>query len=101
MKKFFVIAMIAIACLSAVGCATRGLPVQYAPTNLSGVNASASKVGVSEGKVWFGIFGSTDGMSAIKAAQNGGITKIAVVETTFKLGILGLWIDFTTTVAGE
>jgi Mn2+/Fe2+ NRAMP family transporter len=99
MKKFVLIALVAIACMMA-GCATITLPGK-SPVQLSQVNASASKVGTATGKVWFGIFGNAIFPSAIEAAQNGGITRIAAVETSIKPGILGLWIDYTTTVAGE
>jgi hypothetical protein len=101
MKKFALIALVAIVCLMAVSCATVTLPGTHSPAQLSQVNANASKVGTATGKVWLGIFGDAIFPSAIKAAQNGGITKIAAVETSVKPGIFMLWIDYTTTVAGE
>jgi hypothetical protein len=103
MKKVLVILIVAVSLL-AMSCATfwaPGVGSTTIPGGLSNVNANVSKVGESTNRVWLGIFGSTNGYSAIEVAQANGITKIAEVDYAVTPGILGLWIDYTVRVAGE
>jgi hypothetical protein len=95
MKKLIMMAVTIIAiCFLTVGCATITIPVATT------TNPVGSKVGQASGKIWFGLFGTANaGIQA--AAKNGGITNIATVDITKKLGILGLWIEYKATVTGE
>ncbi|MDR0722077.1 MAG: TRL-like family protein [Treponema sp.] len=94
MNKIIVVMALAAICFLVAGCATITSPV-VATTNPVG-----SKVGQASGKIWLGVFGSADaGIQA--AAKNGGITNISTVDFTQKLGILGLWVEYETTVTGE
>ena len=94
MKKLIAVMALGAVCFLAGGCATITSPVA-ATTHPVG-----SKVGQASGKIWLMMFGSADaGIQA--AAKNGGITRISTVDVTSKLGILGLWVEFETTVTGE
>jgi hypothetical protein len=58
-----------------------------------------SKSGIASRKIYFGIsFGTTD-ISMLKAAKDGGITKIATVETCVKKGLFVT--KYVTKVTGE
>jgi hypothetical protein len=59
-----------------------------------------SKVGRASGKIWLGVFGSADA-GIQTAARNGGIKTISTVDLTQKLGVFGLWVEYTATVTGE
>jgi hypothetical protein len=93
MKKFLVVATL-VAGLVATGCASVNIPV--AATS----NPVGSKVGVAEGKIFLGAFGSVDA-GAQAAAQNGGITQISTVDTRVSQLLGSLVITVTTTVTGE
>ena len=95
MKKTVAMIMaLTIICFLVAGCATVTLPAA-ATTNPVG-----SKVGQASGRIWLYAFGTADaGIQA--AAKNGGIRNISTVDVTQELGILGLWVDYTTTVTGE
>jgi hypothetical protein len=94
MKKVIVIVALAFAMIALMGC-----PSVTIPTGVGDATVGA-KTGQSEGKIILGLFGDADA-SALTAARNGGITKIATVDTKVK-GLLGvLVVTITTTVTGE
>ena len=93
MKKVIVIVALAFAMVALMGC-----PAVTFPMGVGDATVGA-KTGQSEGKIIFGLFGDADA-SALTAAKNGGITKIATVDTKVK-SLLGLVMTFTTTVTGE
>ena len=51
--------------------------------------------------VWFGIFGEYNYPPVDKVASDNGITKIATVERYYRIGVFGLWVDYTTIVTGN
>ena len=66
-------------------------------------NVSSTKMSKLTGTVYLG-FISPDGTtypSIADTAKAGNITKIATVEYYSKLGVLGLWVDYTTIVTGQ
>ncbi|GHV87483.1 hypothetical protein AGMMS50255_7790 [Spirochaetia bacterium] len=97
MKKKFVLLMAIVAIsFMMMGCASLAGPA--IPTSQ---NVSIQKTGTAEAKVWLGVFGRINYPTIEEAAKAGGITKIATVERYAKLGIFGLWTDYTTIVTGE
>lgn len=100
MKKFFAIATIAAAlALSACTTVTPGYGLLGSDAVVPGV--SMQKTGETSGNFLFGILPlmSAD-LSVSTAAKNGGITKIATVDSkTFT--ILGIYVKRTTIVTGE
>ena len=93
-KTALMIMVIAVICFLTAGCATLTTPVT-ATTQPVG-----SKVGQATGKLWFTFFGTAD-VGVRAAAENGGIKTISTIDITKKLGPLGFFTDYTTTVTGE
>lgn len=56
------------------------------------------KTGIAEKKVWFGTAKTVD-LGIVKAAQNGGITKVATVDYQIKYGFFNT--TYKTIVTGE
>jgi len=97
MKKFIVVIMaLVIICSLFTGCATLTYPVGVITLN----NPAGSKEGRSSGKVWLGLFGNVD-TSVQTAAKNGNITQISTIQCIEKVGLLGLWKEYTVIVTGE
>jgi uncharacterized protein (DUF2342 family) len=93
MKKAIVIVALAFAVVALMGCPSVNLP------SAAGGATVGAKTGQASGSIILGLFGNVDaGMLA--AAKNGGITKIATVDTEVK-SILGFITTYTTTVTGE
>jgi hypothetical protein len=93
MKKL-VLAMVVSIGLLVVGCTSLNAPVAVT------TNAIGAKVGQSSGSVYLGLFGAAD-YGVQKAAQNGGITRVATVDTQVKQFLGALVVTYTTTVTGE
>jgi len=92
MKKAIVIVALMFAVVALMGCPSLNLPHSVG-------SASIQKTGQSSGSIILGLFGNVDaGIAA--AAKNGGITKIASVDTEVK-SVLGFITTYTTTVTGE
>lgn len=93
MKKLFIV------------CALAGLIVLAGCTSISPVTATSNPVGTKVGEssvnYLFGIIPLSNpaDMSIQKAAQNGGITKISIVDV--KYGWYYFWVTKTTIVNGE
>jgi ABC-type glycerol-3-phosphate transport system substrate-binding protein len=99
MKKLAMIAVAVVAmCLSAAGCASfaTGPATFYSDTVKPGIIR-----GEATGRVWLGVFGEETYPPVERVAKENGISKIATVEHYAKLGIIGLWMDYTTIVTGE
>ncbi len=90
MKKYNFILLVALAALTS--CTQTLLP-------MATKNDVGNKSGVAKGKKIFG-FGNVDA-SIETAAKSGGITKIATVDRTVKIGFLGIVSKYSTTVTGE
>jgi hypothetical protein len=105
MKKNILWGMLALALAFStvlVSCATRPAGALFGPNPaVSDSGASIAKTGTASGKVWLGLFGKVSYPTIEEAAKAGGITKVATVEYYSKLGIFGLWTDYTTIVTGE
>jgi len=103
MKKFLLIASVAIAGLTAAGCASTPAGSLFgAPkVQFSQVNGSSSKVVKDTSTVVLGVFGTRSYPAAADVAKANGISKIASVEYYTKPGILFLWSTYETIVTGE
>lgn len=69
------------------------------PQALVTKNEVGTKEGVSERKIWLGIWLGTTDLSITKAAKNGNITKIATVDSEIEGGFLST--TYRTIVTGE
>ena len=98
MKKLMVVVFVLVVGLAVMGCASVPLAPQ---TTLSQINTDSVKVASEDSTVVLGIFGSTMYPSAIKIAEQAGITKIASIEYSVTPGILGITMKYTTTVSGN
>jgi hypothetical protein len=94
MKKAIVIVALAFAVVALMGCPAVNLPMAA-----SGGTVGA-KTGTSSGSIILGLFGDVDA-GMLTAAKNGGITKIATVDTKFKSILFNLIFSLETTVTGE
>ena len=94
MKKVIVIVALAFAMIALMGCPAVNIPMAAASATVG------AKTGQASGSIILGLFGDVDAGS-LAAARNGGITKIATVDTKIKNLLGGLVITFTTTVTGE
>jgi ABC-type glycerol-3-phosphate transport system substrate-binding protein len=102
MKKITLVLMAVLAVLMLMACTTTIIQPVDATTNAAG-----SKVG-EQGetvRVWFNLFpfSRTIDASAYKAAQNGGITKIATVDLRYVRYWAVIFVDetYTAIVTGE
>jgi drug/metabolite transporter (DMT)-like permease len=91
MKKLLIFMVLAVFLLSS--CASITAPVSISSHDIG------SKTGVSTGKIYLGLFGTADA-GIVKAAENGGITKISTVDFTYE-NLLFIVTTFTCTVTGE
>jgi hypothetical protein len=102
MKKFMLVLAVLVVALVVTGC-TSSLTVPVDASN----NPIGSKVGEQSESVKFilGIipFSWSIDASAYKAAQNGGISKIATVDTRIEVqkGFISNTVTYTTIVTGE
>ena len=94
MKKAIIAFALLVAMVMLMGC-----PSVKFPTAASS-GTVGNKTGQSTGSIILGLFGDADA-SALTAAQNGGITQIATVDTEVKLFIGGIIVYVTTTVTGD
>ena len=74
-KSFALLVLLVLVGMLAVSCASTF--VQQG-VNFSQVNGDSIKVGQAESKVWLGTFGERTYPTVKEAADNGGITKIAI-----------------------
>jgi hypothetical protein len=101
MKKFAVIALLAISLLAA-GCASYPASAFWGPGNLYSDTATlGEKRGEATSRVFLFLFGKESYPPVERVAKENGIAKIATVEHYSRLGILAIWIDYTTIVTGE
>ena len=94
MKKVIVIVALAFVAIALMGCPSVNLP------QATGSATVGDKTGQASGNIILGLFGDVDA-GMLTAAKNGGITKIATVDTKVKNILGGLVITYTTTVTGE
>jgi hypothetical protein len=104
MKKMMLLALVLCVGISTlfVGCATVRPYNVLAPT-ITGVvsDATIAKVASETSVIVLDVFGGTQYPLAAEIAKKNGIKKIASIEYSVKLGFLGLWGEYTTTVSGE
>jgi len=96
-KKLMIILAIVLAVGMCAGCASRTTITNWYSTG----TVTMEKRGWAKNTVWFGLFGEENYPSAERVAQENGITRLATVERYWKLGVFGLWIEYTTIVTGE
>ena len=97
MKKFILILAVILAVFVFAGCASITQRWNFASTGTVVID----KRGEETSTVWLGFFGKENYPSAEKVAQDNGITRIATIERYYKIGVFGLWVDYTTIVTGE
>ena len=97
MKKLIYISAVLLAVFVISGCASMMVGAGQAFVSNAAVEVCAEETNT----VWFGIFGEKSYPSAAKVAADNGISKIASVERYIKIGVFGLWADYTTVVSGE
>ena len=102
-KKFLgIIVFVAVIGLLVAGCASIPVSSLIGPGNFySDVAKVGEKRGEETGRVYLGIFGKESFPPVERVAKAAEIKKIATVEHYSKLGILGIWMDYTTIVTGE
>lgn len=99
MKK--IIGAFALAAALALTACTTVAPGYGFGTDAVVPNASSVKTGEAEGGFLFGFIPVTSAdVSVSTAAKNGGIKKIATIDTK-KVSYLGIWVKRTTIVTGE
>jgi hypothetical protein len=103
MKKNVFMAMVVLAvCLLAAGCASYPASAFFGPGNFYSDTATVGeKRGEAKSRVFLGLFGTEAYPAVERVARENGIAKIATVEHYAKLGILAIWVDYTTIVTGE
>jgi len=100
MKKLIIILAIAMVVFVISGCASLSQGTGTVVSTAGDVRME--KRGEETATVWFGLFGGDYNYPPIdKVAADNGITKIATVERYRKLGVFGLWADYTTIVTGN
>ena len=100
MKKFIIVLAAALAVCIFAGCASN----LQGGGNYTWYSTGAVTVtlrGEATNTVWLGLFGTENFPLAEKVAFDNGINKIATIERTTKLGVLGLWTEYKTVVTGE
>ncbi|MDR1444950.1 MAG: TRL-like family protein [Treponema sp.] len=101
-KLFFVVAAVLAIGLLAAGCASVPASALLGPGNYySDTVTVAEKRGEKTSRVWLSLFGTESYPAVERVAKDNGIKKLATVEHYAKLGIFGLWTDYTTVVTGE
>jgi ABC-type glycerol-3-phosphate transport system substrate-binding protein len=97
MKKFIIITALLLALSIFAGCASSAMGTSQFFSN----EVSIEKRGEETNTVWFGVFGAENYPPAERVARDNGIKRIATVERYIKVGVFGLWADYTTIVTGE
>jgi len=97
MKKIIILLAFALVVVMFTGCATHTSIVNW----YSSGTVTMEKRGEATNTVWFGLFGEENYPLVERVAKENGITRLASVERYWKLGVFGLWIDYTTIVTGE
>jgi hypothetical protein len=98
MKKLRIALAIVLTVFIFAGCASVTVTASNAAWYSTG---NVSVRGEETNTVWLGMFGTGTYPLAEKVALSNGINKISTVEHSWKLGVFGLWIDYTTVVTGE
>ena len=93
MKKGLVIVVLLVFVMAMVGCTTVNAPAAAAGATVG------TKTGQASGNIILGMFGTVDA-GMLRAARNGGITRIATVDVEVK-NMFGIITTYTTTVTGE
>ena len=100
MKKLIIVPAVALTVFIFAGCASvlngSGNYTWYS-TGTVMINLRAEETNT----VWLGMFGKGTYPLAEKVALDNGINRIASVERYVKVGVFGLWADYTTVVTGE
>ena len=98
MKRLIIILAVGLAAFAFAGCVSSAQGVG------SFFNTSAAAEidlrGEATNIVYFGMFGEKTYPPVEMVARDNGITKIATMERYRRIGVFGLWIEFTTIVTG-
>ena len=98
MKKIILILTVVAAICVFSSCASQSNGVNGMIN--SSLDATISLRGEETHTVYFGIFGEYNYPPFEKVARDNGINKIATVERYYKVGVFGIWIEYTTIVTG-
>ena len=98
MKRFLIVLAVALTVFVISGCATRS---EGTKAFVSTGTVTMAKQAQASNTVYFGIFGQEDYPAIDKVAKDNGITRIATVERSYKVGVFGLWTTYTTVITGE
>ena len=96
MKKFILILAVTLTVLIFAGCAS-----VYGGSTASISGAPIEKIAEETNTVWFGVFGTHNYPPAAQLAMDNDIKRIAFIDRYYKIGVFGLWIEYTTIVVGE
>ena len=100
MKKLIIVLAIALTVFIFAGCTS----VLNGSSNFTWYSTGTVMMTLraeATNTVWLGMFGKGTYPLAEKVAQENGINRIASVERYWKLGVFGLWTEYTTVVTGE
>ena len=97
MKKILFLLVILVSVFIITSCAA----ISSKSTHFINGDTRMEKRGEDTNTVYFLLFGSETYPSAERVARENGITQIATVEKYWKLGVFGLWINYTTIVTGS
>jgi uncharacterized lipoprotein YajG len=97
MKKFMLILTVALTVFVFASCATQNSSLTWYSTG----TVTMAQRAEATNTVWLGMFGTGTYPLAEQIAQDNGMTRIASVERYFRVGVFGLWIDYTTVITGE
>jgi hypothetical protein len=97
MKKLMIVLAAALAVFIFAGCASVNPTGNFYSTGTVVMNLRAEETNT----VWLGMFGKGTYPLAEKIALDKGINRIATVERYRKIGVFGLWTEYTTVVTGE
>ena len=97
-RVILILAAIAVICVFS-GCVSNS-------TGLNGFISTATDAtiqlrGEETAIVYFALFGEYNYPPYDKVARDNGITRISTVERYWKVGLFGLWIEYTTIVTGR
>ena len=102
MKKFKFVLILAVVSLFVMSCANINMaPLSNVTGDYFNSDVPMTRTASATSRVWLGIFGPEYYPLVQRVAAENGITRIASVEYTVQPGILGLWLDFTTTITGN
>ena len=97
MKKLIIMVTVVLAVFVFTGCASVNPSNTFYTTGTQAMEVRAEATNT----VWLGMFGDGTYPLAEQIARDNGIARIALIERSYRLGVFGLWVEYTTVVIGE